>query len=183
MLAAAGSALAGGVLATGSAAGQPRVTRRLVIPSKQSFVEGGYDGYFVHVGERSTGELDASRITECDFASWSPENTAYYNGTLIDRLDENARQVAVTVFASSDAGIQPGTLWAINNHEMCPNSYVGLQAEQIGAALVPETVSGEGEPTPTGTDGTSAFGPGFGALGAAAGVGGLLALLRRGGDD
>lgn len=177
ILSAAGGAVAGGALATGAASGQPRVTRRAMIPLADELAEGDYADLFLHVGEKTPGELDASTLRNCTFSSWSPEGVTYRQGTLVDHIGDETQRVPSTVYTNEAEDLPTGSLWIINNTEQCPEGYVGLQLEQVGAAV---------EGNLTGTDangdegGAGAFGPGFGAVGvaAAAGVGGLLALLR-----
>ena len=77
----------------------------------------------------------------------------------------------------ADADVSAGSLFVINRQFDCPEGYVGLGLEQIGAAVDVDTST----PTPedaSPTDGGSASGPGFGVAGALAGVGGLAGLAK-----
>lgn len=176
MIAAAGSAAGGGILATGGASAQSQVTRRVVIPRAEDVAMGDYDGFLLHVGERTAGELDASTLENCQFGDWSVDGITYRAGTLVDQLGQEIERIPTTVYTDANRDLAPGTLWVINGTVQCPQEYVGLRLEQVASP-------GEGgTDTATADGGAGAFGPGFGALGAAAGVGGLLALLRRGDD-
>lgn len=186
-----GGAAAGGALATGTATAQDRVTTRAVIPRAKDFEDHGYDGVFLHIGEKTPGELDPSVIAKCNFESWSPEGITYRSGTLVDRVGENEEaqsefeRVPTTVYMNEASDIKPGTLWVINNIERCPRDYVGLKMENVGTSPGIPTETGTETATVTEDGGAGAFGPGFGAVGvaAAAGIGGALALLRGDGDS
>lgn len=176
MLSAAGGAVAGGLAVTGGAAAQARVTRRVVIPKAEDIARGDYDGFFLHVGETTPGELGVSTIQQCDFRSWSPSEITYRKGTLVDHIGNEVERVPTTIYTGGDTDLPTGSLWVINNTVSCPDGYIGLLVEQTGAAL-----PGNVTETRTTTGGAGAAGPGFGALAGVAGVGGLLALLGR--DD
>lgn len=174
----AGSAVAGGVIATGGADAQSRVTRRVVIPKAEDFARGDYDGFFLHVGETTPGELDVSTLRDCEFRSWAPDGVTNHRGTLVDHVGDEVEQVPTSVHTNEADDLRTGSLWVINGTVSCPDGYVGLTIEQVGAAVPGNVTESE-----TATEGTGAVGPGFGALAGAAGVGGLLALLGRVGGD
>lgn len=146
-----------------------------MIPDASGLADGDYADLFLHVGETTPGELDASTLQNCTFTSWSPEDVTYREGTLVDHIGEEIQRVPTTVYTNAAEDLPTGSLWVINNTEECPDEYIGLQLEQVGAA-----VPGNLTATDTPAEGAGAGGPGFGALGTvvAAGVGGLLALLR-----
>lgn len=178
----AAAVLGAGGVAVGSepVAGQ-RITRRAVIPRAEDFTsDGDYTGFFLHIGETSTGDIDTSVIRDCEFTSWSPESTAAYNGTLIDRLEEDHRQVPTETYVNDQSNFEPGTLWVINRQSECPEGYVGLQIEQLGARIKQTTETPE-ETETTGTTGASGGGgPGLGPLAALAGGAlGVAELVRR----
>lgn len=150
-----------------------------MIPRAEDFAAEDYDGFFLHVGEKTPGELDVSTLQNCDFNSWSPQDVTYRKGTLVDHIGNEVERVPTTIYTNVAEDVRTGSLWTINNTVSCPKEFVGLRIEQISAA-----VSGNVTSTETQNEGgAGAFGPGFGAFGvaAAAGVGGLIALLR--GDD
>lgn len=174
----AAAAAAGGGLALGSDAVEGRVTRRAVIPRAEDFTNTDYTGFFLHIQGESTGDIDDSVIANCDFANWSPGATTAYNGALINRLEKNHRQVPTELFVNDKDKFSPGTLWVINNQSECPNEYVGVQIEQLGARIVQKSTESPTE-TPRATA-TPGGGPGMGPLAAlAGGVVGVAELLRR----
>lgn len=183
VLAAAGTAAATAVAPTAAA----RYTTRMVVPPARSFVgEEGYSGYFLHVGSESTGELEADSLSGCGFGDWPPDDLAYFNGRLIDRIDQDAREIETQIYVPATAGISPGTLWVVNREVTCPDEYVGLSVEQIGAAVVVgSSDADEGGGTTSASDSpTDGGGPGFGPLAALAGVAaGVAGYARRRDDD
>lgn len=176
----------GGVATVGSTALAPRVaaqiTRQLVIPAAEEFAEDeGYLGYFVHVGdEAADDDVNPEDVDGCEFADWPPDGIQTYNGTLIDRIQEDHRQVPTQVFAATNADIETGSLWVVNRKMTCPDHYVGLEVEQVGAAF--GNVS-EDTGTP-GTDANPIGQPGFGPVATVAGlVTGAAGLARWAQDD
>lgn len=172
MLAAAGTIGATALFPTASA----RYTTRMVIPSADGFTgDENLVGYFVHVdGDASVG-TDPSDVDGCGFESWSPTELVAYDARLLDRLDQEHREKKTKVHVAANAEINTGTLWIVNRQVSCPDRQVGLEVEQIGAAVdLPES---ETATDVTATDGS---GPAFGPLAA---LGGLLAggagLARR----
>jgi hypothetical protein len=176
-----------GVASVGSASAQDTAyTVQAVVSDAEEFAE-DYLGLFVHVGPEGSAQLDASEVDSCSFESWNPEELTVHNGRLIDQGDEDMRDVPTKVYVSSEATIEQGTLFVVNRQYECSGAYVGLELEQVGAALGLTETPGDGNADAgTGSTGESSqgSGPGFGVLAGAAGVvGGLLALARRGSDS
>lgn len=187
-------AVLAGAAASGTAALAPtasaRVTRRMIVPEASDFVsEGGYAGLFVHVGEETSPTTDPADVDECGFESWSPTELAAYDSQLVDRKDQSHRQTATTVHVASDADVSSGSLWVVNRRIDCSGDVVGLEVEQVGAAIEVSTATATGGAI-AGGDGdvatsTEGSGAGFGPLAGAAGLlaAGAALIRRRSSDD
>ena len=178
----------GGLAAVPTADAQAQVTLYAVVSAAEEFAD-DYAGLFVHVGELSTGELRVEAVEGCDIEGWPPDGFQAYNGSLIDKEgDDPVTSVPAEVYVPVGRDVATGSLFVVNRQHDCPEGYVGLELEQIGASTldVSTATRGTATPQPTATDGDSAAGPGFGVAGALAGVGGLAGLaglLRRMRED
>lgn len=154
----------------------------MVIPAAEDFAgDEGYTGYFVHVGDESeTDDVGPNDVAGCEFPDWPPEGIQAFNGTLLDRIQEDHRQVPTKVYAAKRATVSTGSLWVINRIRNCPGEHVGLEVEQVGAAF--GNVSEDATSTETSTNpiGQPGFGP---VAGVAATLTGAAALVRRLGTD
>lgn len=147
-----------------------RTTIRGMIPEAEQF-GGDYQGLFVHVSEAGDAELDASRARACDFG-WNPDKLESYAGKLIDKQAQSHEEVPTKLYVAGDRDLKPGSLWVVEKQHSCPDAYVGLELEQVGAEIVRSKRQ------------VDESGPGFGPLAALAGVGaGLYAKYRRDGRD
>lgn len=162
VLATAGALGATALAPTASA----RVTTRMVVPSQDGFVgdDGDLVGYFVHLGGDAGVDTDPSDVDGCGFESWSPTELSAYDARLLDRLDQEHRETETKVHVAGNADVDTGTLWIVNRQVSCPDDHVGLEVEQVGAAV---NVSTEESGDSTATEGS---GPGFGPLAALGGV-------------
>ncbi len=185
-LRAVGAAGVAGGLGVGALASVPtaeaQYTVNAVVAEAEGFTD-DYAGLFVHVGEESTGELRVEDVDGCAIEGWPPEELSARDGSLIDRKgDDEAESIPAHVYLIADSAVSTGSLFVIDRALDCPEEYVGLELEAIGAAVAVDTST----PAPEGgspTGGGPASGPGFGVVGALAGVGGfagLAGLLRSG---
>lgn len=175
---AVGAAGAGGLAVVPTAGAQ--ITINAVISAAEEFAD-DYAGLFVHVGELSTGELQVEAVEDCDIDGWPPDGFEAYNGSLIDKKgDDPVTSIPAEVYVPVGWDVSTGSLFVVNRQHDCPEGYVGLELEQIGASSVEISTATQGTatPEPTASDGGSASGPGFGVAGTLAGVGGLAGLTR-----
>lgn len=174
------TAMGGGLTFMSKRSSARRITRRAVIPRAEDFTTNDYTGFFLHIGDRSTGDIETSVIKDCNFTSWSPGETAAYNGTLINRLEENHRQVPTETFVNSKQNFKPGTLWVITQQLSCPKNYIGLEIEQLGSRIKQTPETPETTETAQTTGASGGGGAGLGLLAAlAGGAAGIAELMRR----
>lgn len=180
VLAAAGGTATAGAVALAPTA-SARISRRIVIPSREGFVgDEGYTGYFLHVGGATSGGVSAGDLAGCEFSDWPPEGIQRHEGELIDRIQQDHRQTQVRLFTAKGADVQPGTLWVINRVRNCPDDHVGLEVEQVGAAF--GNVSEDDGNTET--DANPIGQPGFGPVATVAGLlAGAAGVARWSADD
>jgi hypothetical protein len=184
---AVGAAGVAGGLGVGALASVPtaeaQYTVTAVVAEAEAFTD-DYAGLFVHVGGESTGELAVEDVDDCAISGWPPEDLSARDGSLIDRKgDDEVGSVPVHVYLPAGTDVSTGSLFVVNRALDCPERYVGLELEAIGAAVdvdtsTPAPAPENGSPTGGGspTDGGSASGPGFGIAGTLAGVGGLAGV-------
>lgn len=164
-----GAGLGATALLPGALAGRAsaRIAIPALIPRPQSF-EGDLTGFFLHVRSISDAEPDSGVVSGCAFSEWSPEKTASFDATLVDRVQEDHPAVETLAFTAEDRVLEPGSLYVVNRTTECPQGYVGIELEFVSKVGSLETD----------TDASTGTGSGFGPLaalgGAAAGVYGLL---------
>jgi hypothetical protein len=110
-----------------------------------------------------------------------PDGFEAYNGSLIDKQgDDPVTSIPAEVYVPADREISRGALFVVSRQHDCPEGYVGLELEQIGASRVDVSTATQGAatPAPSPTDGESSAGPGFGVVGSLAGLAGILRYLR-----
>ncbi|WP_227353642.1 hypothetical protein [Haladaptatus salinisoli] len=162
---------------------QKRTTRQMLVPKSQPFA-GNYVGQFVIVADAKKKQVSPDVVSNCQFPNWKPKNTRAYDATLVDRLSDSPQSVRTEIFMNGTKRmIRTGQPFIIGNAVSCSNEYVGLEAQSVppfaadGESMGP-TVPGtnEGSDETTNQSGQS----GFGALAAAAGIGGggLLRAIR-----
>jgi hypothetical protein len=170
----AGGLGAGALASVPTAEAQYTVTA--LVARAEEFTD-DYAGLFVHVGGESTGELRVEDVDDCAIEGWPPEDLSARDGSLIDRKgDDEEESIPAHVYLPADADVSTGSLFVINRSLDCPEGYVGLELEAIGAAVDVDTSTAT--PEDGSSTGGSAAGPGFGVAGALAGVGGLAGLAR-----
>lgn len=119
---------------------------------------------FVFIDKTTDADTSEVPVRECAFdTTWPADQTQVYEGQLLDRRQEVPLAVDVHVYTNGNKEeIAPGTHFIIQNTDSCPNGYVGLEGETVRR----QALAGK-PPGPTVTD---AEGPGFGILGAVAGL-------------
>jgi hypothetical protein len=153
----------------------------MVLPSVDGFTgDEDLTGYFLHVGGDASVDTDPSDVDGCGFANWSPTDLAAYDARLLDRLDDDHREKQTTVHLAANGEVDTGTLWIVNRQVSCPDDHVGVEVEQVGAAVdVPASETA----TDSGATATEGSAPGFGLLAALGGlVAGGVGFVRRRGD-
>jgi len=197
-----GLGIGAGALAVsaGTASAQEQgITSRAVIPEQEQFDPEVLPGFFIHVNP-DTAPLKAQVSDQCEYATWPPEQSRSYDVWLIGRKANAQGSQKTTLYVADDRTIPGGALYVVNNATKCADGYVGIQIEQLNreGSGVLGTRNAEAEPAADvaaedGGDGggggdsgdaddsTGVFGPGFGVLGALAGLlgGGWLAHRRR----
>lgn len=173
-----------GLLGSGPAAAQARVSRRMVLPTVDRF-EGNYVGQFVIFQSRRDVSPADVPVDGCGFTeSWPSEQTRAYDGQLLDRISATPTAVDLPVYVDgSKEPIRSDSTFIVQNTFDCPDGYVGIEGEWVARRSVDGTPLGPtvaGGPSPTPTDAPA---PGFGVLAALLGGAGALAGRALGGDD
>lgn len=153
------------------AAQEAQIQRRFVTPEIQAFV-GNYQGQFLFIEEATDQGPQAVDIGTCPVADWSEEETQVYSAQLLDRRQEEPLAVGIEAFANgAKPEISPSSFFVIDGVGHCGGDYVDLECEWVRRrSLVGKP------PGPTVAETEAGGQPGFGWLGAAAGVAGALAL-------
>lgn len=159
--------LAPAALSSAASGQENRYLRRMVIPRIERFSD-DYVGRFVLLSDPLEKEPEASAIDDCEFASWSPDETDVYEGLIIDR-HQTQEAVQTDIYMRTGTEFEPGTLFIITAQSPCPNDYVGLEATQVpderlppinnsSRQTVPETTA-DGDAGGLASPGQSGFGP------------------------
>lgn len=159
-----------------------RATIRAVIPTKQTFA-GNYLGQILLFNHLEAESVEQPSVGNCEFATWSPEETNRYVGMLTDRLRERPRSVETEIYTngSREGTIEVGTVGIVNRTQQCSGDVIGLEVETFNPAAVRGL--GAGDATQTATETTTGSGPGFGILAGALGIGGAALARLFGGED
>jgi len=128
-----------------------------------------YTGLFLQVvNVEATGEIDVG-VESCDILASDAEIMAYET-RLIDRIEEDRQSTSAIIYVEEgNEEVHEGKLFVIDSQRPCPENFMALRLERVGAVQV--------GPEDGGTETTT---PGFGVGTAAVGLGSasLLALRR-----
>lgn len=181
---AAGAAGVGALLGVPGPASAQSVDVGL-IPTPDRWREENLAGFMIHTGEEVDPD-EADVDANCDVPGWPPDETQEYDVSLLNRKVEEMPQLETSLYAGPDLEAQPGDLFLINTFRHCESDHVAVELEQIGREVSedvhPEAVNQPASPSPDDGGGggvTPDTGPGFGLVGALAGLAGLGWLLGR----
>ncbi|ATW88599.1 PGF-CTERM protein [Halohasta litchfieldiae] len=129
-----------------------------------------YTGLFMQVvNVEATEGIDVG-VESCDILASDAEIMAYET-RLIDRIEEDRQSTSAIIYAEEgNEEIHEGKLFVVDSQRPCPESFMALRLERVGAVQIgPE----DGE--------TGSTTPGFGVGAAVVGLGSasVLALRRR----
>lgn len=198
-----GAAAVFGASGARAAAEGANTPQTVIVPAVSEF-EDGYEGQFLQITEPTDDEaIDPSPSDvnqNCD-VPWPDDNTSANVGQLTDRRSDAPLAVELPVYMNSEeTDIVEDALFVISNAIPCEGQFVRLELSWITTRSL---VGGDPGPVAAddgagagggqaGADGGQAGvaeteggdGPGFGLVGGALGVGGvLLARWLRGGSD
>ncbi|WP_264781073.1 hypothetical protein [Haladaptatus sp. T7] len=139
-LAAACGVVGSGLASTGVSArttsdtAQNRTTRQMVARESKLF-ENNYVGQFVIVADVKTKRASPNAVTTCEFPNWSANETWVYNGVFVDNIGKEStsqQSVRTDLYMDGSKGeIEIGQPFIINDMDLCPDGYVGLEAQSV----------------------------------------------------
>ena len=128
-----------------------------------------YTGLFMQVVKVEATEGIDVGVESCDILDADAEIMAYET-RLIDRIEEDRQSTSAIIYAEEgNEEVHEGKLFVIDSQRPCPENFMALRLERVGAVQIGPEDGDTGSET-----------PGFGAGTALVGLGGatLLALRR-----
>lgn len=129
-----------------------------------------YTGLFVQVVTVEATEGIDVGVESCDILASDAEIMAYET-RLIDRIEEDRQSTSAIIYVEEgNEEVHEGKLFVIDSQRSCPENFMALRLERIGASVIDADDGQTGSTTPGFGVGTAVVG-----LGAAS----LVALRRR----
>jgi len=137
-----------------------------------------YTGLFMQVVNVEATEDINVGVASCDIFADDAEIMAYET-RLIDRIEDDRQSTSAIIYVEEgNEEVHEGKLFVVDSQQPCPENFIALRLERIGAGVVGDIEGQNG----TGGDGgqTDTRTPGFGIGTALLGLGGasLVALGR-----
>jgi PGF-CTERM protein len=130
-----------------------------------------YTGLFMQVvNVEATEGIDVG-VESCDILASDAEIMAYET-RLIDRIEGDRQSTSAIIYVEEgNEEVHEGKLFVVDSQRPCPENFLALRLERVGAGQITDVDEGE-----TGSS-TPGFGVGTGIVGL--GAASLLALARR----
>lgn len=143
-----------------------------------------YTNQYLLITDETSEQTSADAVENCDAADWSAEQTAPYEVSILQQLDQETEMIKGTDFYANSSGppFEIGSTWGITDATRCGDflalTIVPVDPDEEGLDLANVTEAGGTETTEMETTETGT--PGFGVGAALAGIaGGAAAYLRR----